>query len=160
MMASKNRGVGWYEISLPASPYQLKINNDRPSILEFHPGQIDWIIFHGQLECDDFQSTTCRSATFVTLDNGQSWRKMLEYTSKCLFAADAKFNVSDVKTIICGSYSKKSESQNDPLFDRTQDLVKSVDFFESTSNLLTGILGFYFSDKFLIAAKVYFFLML
>lgn len=144
-----DKGTTWNKFSAPADPNGLGI-----PLLDFHPLRSDWLIWTGQLDCGDSDSSSCRAAAYMTKDNGRNWSKLDEYVRVCSWGRDKKLRI-DEKVIFCESYRDKKGSQravyqnNNPL-----RLVAGDYFYSNKKTLFENIVGFATFEEYMVVAEV------
>ncbi|KAG0144537.1 hypothetical protein CROQUDRAFT_108449 [Cronartium quercuum f. sp. fusiforme G11] len=151
-----NRGDSWQSFETA----------DQPTIggspLAFHSTKWDWILFNGQ-KCESlggWQGKRCYDETWVTTDTfGSPPKKMLDHTSKCIWAYSNKHFVSTLplEQVFCIAYEPPKEIEKPTsmtsLLDRLKSLTgqlgllresrlySSVDFFQHDRTLIDLGLG-------------------
>ncbi|BGO96427.1 putative Signal sequence binding protein [Rhodotorula toruloides ATCC 204091] len=145
-----DKGNSWNKFTAPADPNGLGI-----PLLDFHPLKADWLIWTGQINCGDNDSTTCRAVAYMTKDNGRNWSKLEEYVRVCSWGRDKKFRI-DEKTVFCEAYRDKKGSQravyqnNNPL-----QLISGEFFYSHKTTLFDSIVGFATFENYMVVAETY-----
>ncbi|GAA5949701.1 hypothetical protein JCM10213_001361 [Rhodosporidiobolus nylandii] len=145
-----DKGASWNTFTAPTDPNGLGI-----PLLDFHPLRPDWLIWTGQLNCGDGDSSTCRAVAHYTKDNGRSWTKLDEYVRICSWGRDKKLKI-DEKVVFCESYRDKKGSQravyanNNPL-----QLVAGEAFYTKKKVLFEQIVGFATFEEYMVVAELY-----
>ncbi|GAA5827143.1 hypothetical protein JCM3770_007150 [Rhodotorula araucariae] len=144
-----DKGSSWNKFTAPADPNGLGI-----PLLDFHPLRPDWLIWTGQVDCAEVDSSSCRAVAYMTKDNGRNWSKLEEYVRVCSWGRDKKLRI-DEKVIFCESYRDKKGSQravyqnNNPL-----RLVVGDYFYSSKKVLFDNIVGFATFEEYMVVAEV------
>ncbi|GAA5905768.1 hypothetical protein JCM6882_000453 [Rhodosporidiobolus microsporus] len=145
-----DKGASWNTFTAPADPNGLGI-----PLLDFHPLRSDWLIWTGQVDCAEGDSSRCRAVAYYTRDNGRNWIKLDEYVRICSWARDKKLKI-DEKTVFCEAYRDKKGSQravyanNNPL-----QLVVGDYFYTKKKTLFEQIVGFATFEEYMVVAETY-----
>ncbi|GAA6042590.1 hypothetical protein JCM8097_003146 [Rhodosporidiobolus ruineniae] len=161
-----NRGESWQSFVTPLAP-SLGSNT-----LGFHAKRWDWILFTGQ-SCEEkggWQGRVCHEETFYTKDAFASApRKLLPYTSRCIFAHDKKelaANVAD-ELVFCAAFDQPQGGNSGngaggaPQRSLKESrLYSSTDFFETDKTFVDlgigrearGVVGVGGVSKYLVTA--------
>lgn len=141
-------GKNWLTFTPPTDPNGLGI-----PILDFHPTQSDWLIWTGQLDCGSITSTTCRSQSHYTTDNGRNWRAIESYVKTCSWARNSRLKI-DERMILCESLTDKSGSQRGNSGYSATELIAGKGFYTSKQQLFKTVVGFATFAEYLIVAEV------
>lgn len=120
------------------------------SPLSTHPDHPDWLLWTGVI-CE---SELCRSESFVSWDNGNTWRKFKSYASFCRWGSDTSFKSIYPSTVFCSVY-KPAFGDIRVLF--SQELQRAVlqPLITDATDFITlfEITGFAIQDAYMIAAN-------
>ncbi|GAA6008486.1 vacuolar protein sorting/targeting protein 10 [Rhodotorula paludigena] len=145
-----DKGASWNSFQAPADPNGLGV-----PLLDFHPLRPDWLIWTGQINCGDGDSSTCRAVAYMSKDNGRSWSKLEEYVRTCSWGRDKKLRI-DEKVIFCESYRDKKGSQRAALNNRNPlQLVAGDYFYSKKRTLFENIVGFATFEEYMVVAEVH-----
>jgi len=136
---SRDRADNWKSFRTPCSP----IPGVDPLI--FHPTRKSYLIWIGQIGCENQYSKACRTAAFISRSYGKRWRKIQENIAKCEFANDLGKHV-DPNLVLCLKQS------NDATKHRSNLIGSTSDFLDDTRILLKQVIDFVSRDGFLVAA--------
>lgn len=142
-------GHSWGKVSPPLQ--QLSYGSGR---LSFHPTHPEYLIWTGDADCHVYNEgeQNCHVESYVSFDNGQTWRLIETYVWQCVFTETFTFEPDD-DGILCSSYQNKTGHQHrsypgDPL-----ELVIGQDWYENKRTLFDHIIGFeVFGDYLMVAA--------
>ncbi|ODV87493.1 hypothetical protein CANARDRAFT_194251 [[Candida] arabinofermentans NRRL YB-2248] len=138
---SRDKGDNWKSFRTPCKP----VPGTNP--LYFHPTRPNYMIFYGQVGCDDAYSKACRTAAYVTRSYGKRWLKLQEHVKKCQFLGGLQKKV-DPDYIVCEKESTEATSFK-------SNLVASKSWFEKErTTMLENVVGFVQAGDYLVAATV------
>lgn len=120
-------------------------NTQMLQIMQFHPGQKDWLIWIGGEHCEKVNDRECHTVASVSQKNGQEWKVLLPYVKKCAFAWREEGKVKDNKLIFCEQYT--NEEMGAPL-----ELITSTDFFATKNVQFKSVVEFAAMSEFLVVA--------
>ncbi|VEU19482.1 DEKNAAC100201 [Brettanomyces naardenensis] len=137
---SSDRADNWKSFRTPCSP----IPGINP--LVFHPTRKSYLLWMGQVDCDNQYSRTCRTAVFISRSYGKRWREIQNHVKKCQFVAGVKGHINP-ELVLC-----QKEANGATHF--RSNLVASSEDFQKRDGIiaLENVIGFVEQDGFLVAA--------
>lgn len=142
VLYTTDRAQTWQSFRTPAAR-----NNMGVPYLTFNKANADWMIWAGEVGCENQFSPTCHSVAFYTRNNGGRWNTLQENIKRCTFINDLERPVSD-RLIYCESLYT---GQNGKVKSK---LLSSANFFESHDTLYEDIIGFALEHEFVIVATL------
>lgn len=139
---STDRGHNWKTFRTPAQR-----NNMGIPYLTFSEKNANWIIWAGEIGCENPFSPTCHTVAYYSRSGGERWNLLQENVRRCLFANGLEASESD-RRIFC---ERLYTSQDGHIKNK---LITSVDFFETYETPFIDIIGFALEHEFLIVATV------
>ncbi|KAI8640138.1 hypothetical protein BD408DRAFT_445362 [Parasitella parasitica] len=134
MHLTEDQGATWRSIKLPLSPGRSR------NVLDFHPQERDWLLFHGA----SFDPEP-HYQPFISRNHGNSWDGLDLYVDKCIFGRDSKYEI-EKQTIFCSAYDK-----NDVGGDLR--LVRTIDWGRTTESFFDNVVEFFVVEDFMAVAS-------
>ncbi|QPG76883.1 hypothetical protein FOA43_004277 [Brettanomyces nanus] len=136
---SSDRADNWKYFRTPCSA----IPGVDPLI--FHPTRRSYLLWIGQIGCDNQYSKACRTAVFISKSYGKRWKEIQGHVKRCQFVNGLGRHV-DPDLVICQKESNEATNYRSAL------LASSDDFQDTTITLLDNVIGFVEQSGFLVAA--------
>lgn len=137
-----DRAQSWKSFRTPAQR-----NNLGSPYLTFNKINADWLIWTGEIGCDNQYSPTCHTVAYYSRNNGDRWSLLQENVRRCSFVNDLPAPVSD-RLIYC---ERIYSADNGQLKSR---LLSSSDFFDNYEVLFDDIIGFALEHEFIVVATI------
>ena len=134
-----NRGDTFGHFKAP----ELATGDGRIPVINFHPEYKDWLIWIGQVDCDNKRSK-CHNVARFSEDRGENWPHILRVVKKCSFINARTRGESD-KLAYCEQY--KDEEVGKEL-----QLKSSDNFFASEEVKFPDVVDFATMSKFIVVA--------
>lgn len=113
--------------------------------LQFHPKHSNWLIYIGQLGCDNISHQgSCRTVTYYSKSYGKRFAKLHDHVKTCQYIGHL-LEPTDAQLIICEREDSKSSGLN-------SELLVTQDFFQNTIVPFDDVIGFARADDYLVAA--------
>ena len=116
---SVNRGKTFQSFEAKTRP----ANAGDVAPLSFHVEKHNWLIWVGEVDCDQTTSSKCHMNAYYSTDRGETWLALAHYCRRCEFIKREGWEGQD-ELVYCEQY--KEEDPNGPLV-----LVSSNDWFGS-----------------------------
>lgn len=139
---SIDRGHTWKSFRTPAQR-----NNMGTPYLTFSKSNANWLIWVGEIGCENPFSPTCHAAAYYSRSGGERWNLLQENVRRCLFANGIDGPDTDRRVYCDRLYS----SQDGHIKSK---LITSVDFFESYETPFEDIIGFALEHEFVVVATI------
>ncbi|KAK9475569.1 uncharacterized protein V1510DRAFT_405637 [Dipodascopsis tothii] len=139
LVVSTDRGQTVNVIKLPA-PH----TSGYTAYLTFHRTKTDWIIWHGDGQCD---GQPCAIA-YYSQNNGKVWAKLYENVRACQFVGGLQ-KPTDDNLIFCSHLLTLPNSDV-----RVEELVSTHDFFKHSVTHFDNIIGYASLDDFMVVAAI------
>ncbi|ODQ63277.1 vacuolar protein sorting/targeting protein 10 [Nadsonia fulvescens var. elongata DSM 6958] len=120
----------------------VPINSMGINALSFHMTKPNWLIWTGEIGCNNPFSPECKSIAFYSTNQGKTWAELQSDILQCTWIGGLKFKTDD--SLI---YCQKKNDQG------IYDLISSTNYFKKSEKLLEDVLGFANSHEFVFAAR-------
>ncbi|CAG8491270.1 16400_t:CDS:10 [Acaulospora colombiana] len=148
LLYTSDRGGQFTEINIPLGPNTF----GRP-ILDFHPDNVDWLLFLGSTSCPG-----CHTESYFSRDNGATWTLVETWAEKCIFGRDTDFSKPDETTIFCSSYKDKNYAGGqESLGGKSTEanplrLISTKDFGKTKEVKLSDLVEYFVFNKYMAVA--------
>jgi photosystem II stability/assembly factor-like uncharacterized protein len=138
---STDRAHSFNKVDPPASP-----GRSHGSLINFHPNHQDWLIYTGEIGCDNPFSPLCKMESFYSTDGGRSWKSLQENVQRCAWVGGL-VKPTDERLIFCDKVYQDG-------MDYKIQLISSEDYFQSQVMHFDHIIGFALEHEFVVVASV------
>ncbi|KAF1969163.1 vacuolar protein sorting/targeting protein 10 [Bimuria novae-zelandiae CBS 107.79] len=139
------RGLGANPIKDSEAP---QMPNLQTSIMQFHPGKPDWLIWVGGEHCEKGKDDPkCHTVASVSQKNGytDTWETLLPYVRKCAFVWREAGRQVDEKEVFCEQHTH--EEMGAPV-----ELISSENWFKEKDVKFKSVVEFATMSEFIIVA--------
>ncbi|ODV63374.1 vacuolar protein sorting/targeting protein 10 [Ascoidea rubescens DSM 1968] len=134
---SMDRADNWKSFRTPS----IDIPGTFP--ISFHPKKPSWLVWTGQTGCENANSLTCQTNSYVSRSYGKRWEILKKGVERCSFIQNLNLPTSDM-LIYC---IKKGNN------DQNKELIASTDFFKYNQvSLVKNLIDYSIVDGFVFAA--------
>lgn len=137
-----DRASTWRSFKIPSSR-----NNMGTPYITFNKANPDWLIWTGEVGCENPFSPDCHTVAYYSQNSGESWNLLQENVRRCTFINDLEHPISD-RLIFCETLYASQDGHI------KSKLISSTDFFENQKTLYDDIIGFALEHEFIIVATV------
>lgn len=126
----------------PAKP-----NSIGARIISFDRKDSEKFIWYSSENCENPFSHDCHLVAYITLDGGESFKKLKENVRSCDFVSDIFEDISDgdKNMIYCTVEDEES---------RKLMLLSSTDYFKKSTNVFDNVVGYAITGNFLVVATI------